>query len=267
MNSAVAPSVTARLAGIGTAVLGLVAMAGWALDKAALRSVLRGAVEMKANTAASLILAGTALYLGAHGSSSHQRATRLLAIVVAMVGVATGLEYALGLNLHIDELLFVDTGKAYNAIRGRMSPYSTVGFLGIGMALALLPSMRWRPVVWLLSALVAGIGLVSMLGYVWNASELVTDSVLPPVAIHTGLAFTLLGIGTLRASRPRLAMAAGTLPNLASIELKVAAGLFGAFILLIAAGGIAYETSAAAAASARAVLRSQEIRSTLHQLY
>ncbi|MEO8836829.1 MAG: hypothetical protein ABI364_08820, partial [Caldimonas sp.] len=208
------------------------------MNMPAWRSVLPGAVEMKANTAACLILAGVALILCAGRSPPRLRQfAQLLGGVVALVGLATGMEYALGWNLHIDEMLFVDTGNAYNVIAGHMSPYSTVGFVGIGVSLVALTNAKWRPVVWLLASLFAGIGLVSMLGYVWNASELVTDNVLPPVAINTGLAFTLLSVGALRVSQPRFAKTAGnSLPHMAPIEFKVAAGLLGAFILLIAAG-------------------------------
>ncbi len=245
--------------------LGAVVVLGWSFDLPALRSVLRGAVEMKANTAAALLLAGAALFiLGGPLNARRRRIASACAAVVVAVGLATALEYAAGWNLRIDEILFTDTGKAFNAIPGRMSPYSAVAFAGIGLALLGAPHRRLRPLVWLLSTLVGLIGLVSLLGYVWNASELVTDSVLPPVAVHTGLAFALLGVGTLRASQPRLT---GGAPRLATIELKVAAGLIGAFVLLVAAGGMAYESSALAAESARSVVRTQEVRTALRQLY
>src|SRR5258708_23651325 len=47
-----------RSAAVLTAVLGMIVLAGWALDLPLLKSVLPGAVEMKANTAGGLVLAG-----------------------------------------------------------------------------------------------------------------------------------------------------------------------------------------------------------------
>jgi PAS domain S-box-containing protein len=256
------------MSGVGAALLGVVVLVGWAADLPHLRSVLRGAVEMKPNTAACLVLAGVALYLyGGRTTNERDRVARSVGVVVMSVGVATLVEYLFGLDLGIDQLLFIDTGKAYNVIPGRMSPYSAIGFGAIGAALIALPHRPLRPLVWALCFVVGMIGLVSVLGYAWTASELVTDAVLPPVAIHTGVAFTLLGIGAWRASPGQVLQAASGSANMAAIEIKIAVGLIGAFALLVAAGGIAYQTSASSARSASSVSRTQQTRAELSQLY
>jgi hypothetical protein len=46
-----------------TAVLGLTVLLGWTVDVPLLKSVLPGAVEMKANTAVGLMLAACALFI------------------------------------------------------------------------------------------------------------------------------------------------------------------------------------------------------------
>ena len=172
-----------------------------------------------------------------------------------------------GWHLGIDELLFRDTGHAYNVIPGRMSPYTAFTFAAIGIALAFIASARLRPLVWLLSTLVATVGVLNLLGYAWNVGELVTDIVLPPIAVHTALAFTLLGIGTLLASRARKARSEAAVTTRTSIELKVAAGFAGTFLMLIVGGGITYRTGAESAESAQRVAHTQQVRARLGQLY
>ena len=82
-----------------------------------------------------------------------------------------------------------------------MSPYTTVAFVCIGLAIAALPHPGFRPLVRVLATLTMLIGAVSFLGYFWNASELVTDRWLPPVAVNTAFCFMVLGVGTLLANR------------------------------------------------------------------
>ncbi|HEV7912351.1 MAG TPA: ATP-binding protein, partial [Albitalea sp.] len=269
MRAPATPSPIARGTGALTLLLGLFVLAGWAMDVPALKSVLRGAVEMKANTAAGLVLAGAGLIVLAGPAAPAVRSAALaLAAVAAALGLATLGQYLFGWQLGIDELLFEDKGSAYNAIAGRMSPYSAVAFGAIGVALMVLPCARLRPVVGVLSAAVLAIGILNLLGYVWNASELVTDALLPPVAVHTALAFTLLGIGTLLAGRERHARPDGpVLQTRASVEFKVALGFVGAFLLLVVGGGITYRTGAEFVQSAQMVAHTQEVRTRLGKLH
>jgi hypothetical protein len=52
-----------RLVAVLTSALGVIVLAGWAFDLPLLKSVLPGVVEMKANTAVGLVLAGCALFI------------------------------------------------------------------------------------------------------------------------------------------------------------------------------------------------------------
>ena len=66
-----------RSAAVLTAALGVIVLAGWAFGLPLLRSVLPGAVEMVANTAVGLALAGCALFvLGDRPSPPRQRSDR-----------------------------------------------------------------------------------------------------------------------------------------------------------------------------------------------
>src|SRR5258706_7683615 len=247
---------------------GLLVLVGWALRLPALTAVVPGAVEMKPNTAVALALAALSLWiLGDRCSLQWQRAAQLLALMVAAIGLATGSEYLLGWQLGIDELLFRDHGSAYNPFRGRMSPYSAVAFIAIGSALNALPrpSTRWRVVPPAL--LTATIGALSLLGYIWNASELTTDRWLPPVAIHTAIVFIVLSAGVLHA-HPAL-----TVPALAAeaqfkgrVEAKVLLGFVAALALFCLGGGITYQMGNNFSNSAAWVTHTHQVRRAIERL-
>ena len=258
----------ACVAGVLTIFLGLLVLAAWVLGIPALKSVIPGAVEMKANTAVGLVLSGTALaLLSLTGPASAQVVARAMACFVALLGFATLVQYLGGWQLGIDQLLFRDTAIAFNLAPGRMSPYSAFTFGILGLALALFPINRLRPFVVLASALVILVGMLSVVGYVWNASEMITDNLLPPVALHTAIAFIFLGSGLLLASETRHARTKERAAAHASIELKVGAGFAAALLLLVAGGGITYRSLASAAQAAKMVAETQEVRARLGKLY
>jgi PAS domain S-box-containing protein len=253
---------------------GLAVMLGWFLDLPLLRSIVPGAVEMKFNTALALVLAGGALFVYSRlAQRQFQRLAQGASALVAALGWSTLGEYAFGWQLGIDELLMRDNGNAFNAIPGRMSPYSALSFGALGIALFLLPGRQLQALVGLLAALVALVGGVSLLGYAWNASELVTDNMLPPVALHTAACLVLLGLGTLgtvqrlRRQVPHDRATPTPGRSRASIEIKAAAGFVGVFALLIVAGGVSYRTNDDFAQSALRITQSQEARAALRLLY
>ena len=253
------PALTAWL----SALIGLSGLLGWVLDNPALKSVLPGAVEMKVNTALGLIFSAVALHLHLRLSPARQRGAQVLGAMVLALGLATLGEYLFGWQLGIDELLFLDTTDAYNPFRGRMSPYSALVFACLGLAFISPPRPLLRPLVQTAAAIVLLIGIVSVLGYLWNASELVTDRWLPPVAVNTAFAFILLGGGLLGVSRD------GATRRLigSTVELKVFAGFLGATLLLIGIGAYIYQTMMAYTNSAAWVGHTQQVRAALGQLY
>lgn len=251
-----------KLAALITLTMGVIVLIGWAFVIPLLKSVLPGAVEMKANTAIGLILSALALWLLNDAPSRKQILWgQTLAFFVTALGVATLGEYLFGWRLGIDELLFLDTADAFNRIPGRMSPYSTVVFTLTGIALLALPIRTLRPLMWVTAITVIAIGMISFLGYLWNASELVTDRVLPPVAVNTAIAFILIGLGILRAGWTSHRI------QRTSMELKIIASFLGTFIVLVLMGGFTYRTGVAYEQSAKLVGYTQIIRSRLGELY
>jgi signal transduction histidine kinase/CHASE3 domain sensor protein len=147
-----------------------------------------------------------------------------------------------------------------------MSPSSAVVFATLGLGLAALPLRPLRWFVWFAANLTILIGGVSLIGYVWNASELVADRILPPVAITTAAAFVLLGIGALIATRAPAERNGVRLAPFSSVETKTLAGFLGTLFLLLLIGGHSYRAAVEAAESARWVVYTQQVRASLGQL-
>ncbi len=256
----------ARLACGLSALLGLVVLCGWALGLPLLRSVIPGAVEMKANTAVGLVASAAALWLTvARWGGTVHRVAMALSIAVVLLGAVTLCEYAFGWNPGLDELLFRDTGAAFNQARGRMSPYSAVAFVALGGAIACLP---WRS----LSAMAAtgggmasAIGVVSLLGYLWNVAEIVTDRVAPPVAVHTACGFILLGTATYLLSRA--VHAVQRLRARSRLETLVLGGFIPTAIFVVVGGGLTYNAGTNFADTAQLVAHTQEVRAQLGRVY
>jgi two-component system, sensor histidine kinase and response regulator len=122
----------------------------------------------------------------------------------------------------------------------------------------------FRPLVYLGAIITAAIGVTSLLGYVWNAQELTTDQWLPPVAINTGLAFTLLSFGNaLMSGAIPARSAAERSSERGAAESKVWYGLAGTLALLCLGGGITYRMQANFVAAAQRVAGAREARALL----
>ncbi len=248
------------------ALIGLTVLVGWAFGIPALRSLIPGAVEMKANTAVGIVLASLALALArsSRGERSHWPAFTLSA-VVALIGVATLSQYLFGLHLGIDELLVKDTGAAFNQIKGRMSPYSAFAFVLLGIGTMTLSIDRWPSLVQGTGALVVAVGIVSVLGYVWNAIEIVTDRIAPPVAINTACAFVLLGVAMLALARGPVLQQA-RMRRHTRLERLVLGGFAPTAIFVLVGGGLTYESGASFGRAMERVAHTQEVRAELSRL-
>jgi signal transduction histidine kinase/HPt (histidine-containing phosphotransfer) domain-containing protein/ActR/RegA family two-component response regulator len=242
---------------------------GWLCGVPALKSVVPGAVEMKANTAIALVLASLSLYLHTRARSRwSDLAAVISAALVLAIGLVSLLEYVYGWHAGIDELIFKDTGHAYNSIHGRMSPYSTVAFIGLGIALAVSGRHELRPIALFGRLVASSIGLTSLVGYFWGAHELTTDQWIPPVAIHTAVAFMLLGLGSALAQlSPAKPPALSSGQSQGRVEAKVLGGFILALVLLCLGGGITYRMQANFANSAALRASILEARTALGATY
>jgi diguanylate cyclase (GGDEF)-like protein/PAS domain S-box-containing protein len=179
-------------------------IAGWLLRIEWLVRVLPAAPPMRFNTAFLWLLSGAGLV-----ALARQRLgiARVLGVAVLFAALVTLLQYVVGTNLGIDNLLVQDwTADAYNP-PGRMAPNTSLCFVLVGASLASLAfpdrSRRRSLVVCLCGSAVAALGTVTAFGYLaghdadygWFASG--------GMAIHTALAFAVCGSVIVSAGLPR----------------------------------------------------------------
>ena len=255
-----------RLLALLAGAVGLLALMGWFVDLPQLRSVIPGAVEMKLNTALGIVAASVALWLVPRSESGSGRARQVvlsLSILLILLGAATLAEYAWGVDLGIDQALVRDNASAYNLAKGRMSPYSAVTFCAIGFAIGLLTVRRLLAAARVAAWLVVSIGALSILGYLWNAAEIVTDLVAPPVAVNTALVFVMLGSALWLCTLPERSRAPRTRRRL---EVMLLLGFVPTAMLVILGGGLTYEFGASFSRAAERIAQAQAARGDLGRL-
>jgi PAS domain S-box-containing protein len=260
-------SAPARFAASLPLLVGFLSLIGWTFDIRSLTGLLPGAVEMKANTALCAVLCGAALWqLAGRASANVEGLARASGVLVAGLGLATLGEYLFGWQLGIDELLFKDRAGVYNVIRGRMSPYSATAFAVLGLSIAAVRIKHLDRTARIGASMGLAIGMLAAIGYIWNARELITDRWLPPVAANTALCLIAIGGGILL-TRERLDVPARTPFALAGVEVRILAGFVLAVFLMIFGGSFSYRNSVEFANSVEWIARTQEVRTTLADLY
>jgi signal transduction histidine kinase len=198
-------------AAITVVTIGFIALYGWALQIGWMKSVVPGLVEMKANTAFGLIFASTSYWLLVAAERGTRRfyIGRLLALLTALIGLVTGIEYLTGWNLHIDEMIFSESPNAIaTSSPGRMAPATVVSFVAIGLALPLLdwePRRDYRPAQWL-GLFVGLVAMLAIAGYIYNVPALYSSMRNVEIALNTAVALFLLS-GAVLFARPRCGIA------------------------------------------------------------
>ena len=113
-------------------ILSVIVLTGYAFNLTALAHFVPVSVEMKANSALAIMLAGIALLRRRHPDSV------FYSISGSLVGALTLCEYLWKRDFGIDELLFRDAH--YVLYPGRMSQYTSLGCVMLGASLLLMNS-------------------------------------------------------------------------------------------------------------------------------
>lgn len=222
------------------AVIGAMVLIGWYWNISTLKSVLPGLVSMMPNTAWGLVLAGAALFTSnAQSSPWIARLGPVLAAATLVLGALTIAEYISGLDLGIDQLLFVaNRGDPSTSSPGRMAPITATCLTLGGIAVLLLNK---RPLLAQLATLpVLALTAISILGYIFGVRSFYTVSGFTSVALHTAIALLILAIGILlaRATRGFMDILAGA--TLGGVMFR---RLLFFPILLLALGWLAWQGS------------------------
>jgi len=224
-----------RLLAVAVMLIGLSSLAGWELHLQGLKTIFPGLVAMKANTALGFLLLGVSAYLRTpllpHSRAASNFAS-LAALIVLAIGFATGLEYALQIDLRVDEALVRDTDALSDrASPGRMAPASGLNFVMLGIALLsfelrALGPWRWPAQTLIVASLV--LTALAFVGYFYGIGELYRISPYATIAIHTIVAFSLLCLSLLlsRPQRGVMALFNGDTPGGALARRMLPAAIF-----------------------------------------
>lgn len=193
-------------AGILVIVIGGLAMAGWVLDIPSLKSVFPGLVSMKTNTALCFLLGGVGTCLLAGGGLNRvvRSPGQCCAGLLLLVGLLTLLQYVFGLDIGIDQMIFKEAAGAFGTLSpNRMAPTTAFNFsiLGFAMLVFWRSELRGFVVAQVLTLIASLMGFLTLMGYAYGVREFLGIGRYTQMALHTAVAFMLLGAGVLF-SRP-----------------------------------------------------------------
>jgi len=189
-----------RLAALFSIGFGTMVILGWCMPVTQLAAPIPGQNPVALSTGIGFITSGLALaLLTAQKVSTWMRAGALtLAMVPLFGGFCVALHY-LGISkFDLDNTLMLSTvGTEAGALVGRMAPHSSMGFIAAALAL-LLSQHREKMARYMSQALavsVFGLGIAVVCGYTYGTPLLYAVGDLVPVALVTGVAFVILGMG------------------------------------------------------------------------
>jgi PAS domain S-box-containing protein len=180
--------------------LGLVVLAGWLRDVQTFKSLTEQLPSMKANTALTFVMLGAALLCAWAPRNAALSALRFVCEVGALaLPLATILEYAIGIDLGIDQILSNAPPDDFQAAApGRMSIVAAACFIGCVAALLAEPlrTPRARGASRTLATCAGIVGMLALLGYLYGAPLLYRPYTgTTAMALHTAIGFILFAIG------------------------------------------------------------------------
>ncbi len=227
----------AQVMGTAVTLLGIVVLVGWVCENESIKSVLPGYVSMKANTALCFTLCGTSLLIGflSRPRVWKRWCANLLAAAVIIISCLTLMEYASGVSIGLDEMLFPDSpDAAATSAPGRMAPNTASAFLLYAIALTLLSRGRKSAqTAQLLGLIGIFIALMALLGYLFKAHILVEVLNLTWMAVHTIVGMIMLGVGLLcaRPNRGFMGVALANTPGGALARSLIGPAVAGAICI------------------------------------
>jgi PAS domain S-box-containing protein len=177
---------TIMLVGIGV-------IAGWHLRLRPLVQVLPNTIPMQYNTALCFLVLGTSS-LALMMSWSHSRLAAIGGIFVAVMGFLNIFQYATGISLGIDTLLFYPWDFTLTVHPGRMAVATAIGFACAGGALAVLALRPGATALFTIAQMfVLILGSISVFAYLVGMNSLSIFHLGIQMAPHTALAFVGYG--------------------------------------------------------------------------
>jgi PAS domain S-box-containing protein len=176
---------------------GVLALVGWGVNLPRLTDWKGDGISMFPNTAACAVMSGLALLLSNVRRRRPRPIVRLLGAVLTSVAALTLLEHLSGMNIGIDTALFDRAwGQLAAAAPMRMGPPASVSFLLTGVAVLLLTfGEAGRGGAAALGAAIVAIGMLSLTGHLYGASQMYMLPRLTGIALQTASVVVAVGAG------------------------------------------------------------------------
>lgn len=176
--------------------IALAVLIGWQFSLDFLKRVFPGLVAMNPVTAVSFMMTAVAFWFIPSNHFAGQLAGRILAVIVVLTGSLRIVALLSGADIGVDALLFPEQLKS-DVVAGtpnRMAPNTAVCFILTGLSVLVLDrrTRRGRRYSEYLSGMVLLLSLLSVIGYIYQASFYYRVLAFIPMALHTALCFFLV---------------------------------------------------------------------------
>ncbi len=183
-----------------TIAIGLIVLIGWQFDIEALKTVVPGALSMKANTAFCFILSGISLLLIRKNSTLAKTIIRLFSTIIFLIAGFAFCYSVFGINMGMESILYIEKpGAAATLHPGLMALSTSVNFILLTIAFVLRTSERHQNnlIVNFSISFIATLSVFTLLGYITGFEDLAGSGSFSRMAVHTAFAFLLLCLGIL----------------------------------------------------------------------
>ena len=196
------------IAGVAVGIIGVLVLAGWALDLRLITQASQGGFPMLPLTALCFVLAGSALAMASrpHRTAKAEGLQQTLAAAVATISILIFYEYLRGGGPEFDLLLFGDKLRAAPlSPPGRIPINSAACLLLYALALLSIPHDQRKRDLRAQMFATPGllIALIAVLGYVYGVSGMYALSQSSGMALPTAISHLILGVGITLTVRDR----------------------------------------------------------------
>jgi PAS domain S-box-containing protein/putative nucleotidyltransferase with HDIG domain len=189
--------------------LAILCLLGWFLGIRFFTSMRPHYIPIASSTAFTLLIQGAILILQARGYwlRKGRLAAALVVVSLTMIyGLFTSIKYFIGVDLTYEYVMFPFSEQFGFVTTNRMSPITgaSLGLSSLSLFFMLRPRHRGitRHLPGVLGGLVASVGFIGAIGYLFGTPVLYGSSIIP-VSAMTVIGFILLGVGLMAAAGPR----------------------------------------------------------------
>jgi len=201
-----------RIVSVAVIIIGLVVMIGWFTDDDALKRLNPDWVTMKFSTATSFFVSGMIIFFLNESRNKNSEAAKILIfapMIIVLFFMATLMVSTIsGTSSGVSSLFVKEEASA--AVRsvtaGTPSVGTMVNFLliiGVGFTY-LLVHPKHRKYLYISGGIILALAIIALIGYAIDSPALYyqVEGASGAMALHTAIAFALLGIGSILLAKP-----------------------------------------------------------------